>query len=64
MARYRVLWSIEVDTDSPYHAAVEALRVQRDPESIATVFVVDDLEGDKKYMLDVTDMPIISVTEH
>jgi hypothetical protein len=64
MARYRVLWSIEVDTDSPYHAAVEALRVQRDPESIATVFVVDDLEGDKKYMLDVTNRPIISVTEH
>lgn len=64
MAKYRVHWVIEVDAESPYHAAVEALRVQRDPESIATVFVVDDLEGDKKYMLDVTDMPIISVTEH
>jgi hypothetical protein len=37
---YRVTWEIDVDAKTPRAAAKEALRVQRDPSSIATVFDV------------------------
>lgn len=40
MAMYQVTWTIEVDARSHRSAAREALRIQRDPESIATVFEV------------------------
>jgi len=39
---YRVVWAIDIEADSPKEAAREALRIQRDRESIATVFVVDE----------------------
>lgn len=40
---YRVDWAIDIEHSigSPFDAAAEALRIQRDPESIAVVFVVD-----------------------
>lgn len=37
---YRVRWEIDVEADSPELAAWEALHIQRDPNSIATVFTV------------------------
>jgi hypothetical protein len=37
---YRVTWTIDIDAKSPKAAAKEALRIQRDPESIATHFEV------------------------
>lgn len=37
---YRVTWAIDLDADDPRKAAEEALRIQRDPESFATVFAV------------------------
>jgi hypothetical protein len=37
---YRVKWEIDVDARSPREAAHKALKIQRDPESIATVFEV------------------------
>lgn len=37
---YHVTWEIEVDADNPIEAAREALKIQRDPESTATVFKV------------------------
>jgi hypothetical protein len=40
--KYLVKWEIDIDADSPLEAAKEALRIQRDPESIATVFKVND----------------------
>lgn len=41
MADYRVKWEIDVfDVDSAEDAAREALRIQRDPASTATVFDV------------------------
>lgn len=56
MKDYRVMWGIEVrKAPSPVHAALEALRVQRDPESIATVFVIEDLETGEEVMVDVGD---------
>lgn len=43
---YLVEWAIDVEADTPYEAAVEALIIQRDPTSIATVFVVDGVSID------------------
>lgn len=42
---YRVIWEIDLDADSPEDAARKAMEIQRDPASIATCFVVRDLEG-------------------
>lgn len=40
MSVYRVTWEIEVEAVSPESAARKALEIQRDTESIATVFDV------------------------
>jgi len=42
---YQVTWTIDIEADSPTQAAVEAQRIQRDPESIATVFTVKQGDG-------------------
>jgi len=41
----RVSWQIDTDADSPVDAARKALAVQRNPDSIATVFEVTDEDG-------------------
>ena len=65
MKRFRVMWGLEIhDAPTPYHAALEALRVQRDPESIATVFIVEDLETGKELMLDLNAKSFVSIKEH
>lgn len=49
MTAYRVTCIIDIEADSPEDAAREALRIQRDPASIATVFDVcrkADLHGE------------------
>lgn len=38
--QFRVSWVIDIEADSAEAAAREALRIQRDPQSIATVFTV------------------------
>lgn len=40
MPEYRVTWEMDIDADSPREAAEKALAVQRNPESIATIFTV------------------------
>jgi hypothetical protein len=45
MPEYHVTWEIELNADSPCEAAVKALAIQRDPDSIATVFDVTDKAG-------------------
>jgi len=45
MTSYRVTWVIELDAESPVKAAELALEIQRDPESIATVFDVQDVSS-------------------
>lgn len=58
---YRVLWEIDINAGTPMEAARKALAVQRDPESIATVFDVIDKRG-KRVRVDlsreVTDVPV------
>ncbi len=40
MAKYFVTWEMDIEADSPEEAAVKALYIHRDPESVATVFKV------------------------
>ncbi len=40
MRSYRVIWEIAIEADSPQEAAQEALKIHRDPESVATHFEV------------------------
>jgi hypothetical protein len=42
---YHVLWEIDIEAESPIDAARQALRIQRDPDSTATVFDVTDGDG-------------------
>lgn len=39
---YHITWSIDIDADSPREAAELALKIQRDTESLATWFSVND----------------------
>ena len=40
MKTYRVVWEIDIEADTPLLAAWRALKIQRNPESIATQFYV------------------------
>ena len=40
---FRVRWEIDIEATTPRDAAVKALEIQRDPESIATVFEIEGL---------------------
>jgi flavin-binding protein dodecin len=44
---YRVIWIIDLDAESPEEAAKEALEIQREPGSTATVFEVTEWESGK-----------------
>ena len=54
MTEYIVSWKINLDADSPQEAAQKALEIQRDPESIATVFKVVDLPTKTTTHVDLT----------
>lgn len=45
MQRFRVRWEIDIAAENEIDASVEALRIQRDPESIATIFDVINAAG-------------------
>lgn len=47
---YLVTWEIDIEADSPEGAVREALRVQRDPYSIATVFTATDTDGNTTHI--------------
>lgn len=49
---YVVSWHIDVEADSPEEAAREALRIQRDADSIATVFEVVDRDTSEHHVVD------------
>lgn len=42
---YRVMWVIDVEAEDHVQAAMKAQEAQRDPDTLATVFVVQDREG-------------------
>lgn len=47
MHSYKVAWYIDVEADSAVEAANKALAIQRDRESLATVFSVSDQHQNK-----------------
>jgi len=52
MEMYNVMWSIDLEADSPGEAARVAREIQLDPDSLATSFTVID-ENDQPYTVDV-----------
>lgn len=54
--KYLVQWEIELDAESPEHAARHALTIHRNPESIATVFDVTSVQTGKSKRIDLTDL--------
>lgn len=46
MSEYRVTWTVDITADSPRDAARQALEMQRDAESTATVFEVSERGAD------------------
>ena len=42
---YRVMWLIDIEAETHVEAAIKAQEIQRDPESIATVFTVIDQDA-------------------
>lgn len=56
MNSYRVEWVIDIDADTPEDAARQALAIQRDPESIATVFEVMLEDGEEPVRIDITEL--------
>ena len=47
MPEYLVTWMIDIVADGPVEAAAQALAIQRDPSSEATVFEVTHIETQK-----------------
>jgi hypothetical protein len=45
MPSYKVVWEIEIESDTPRTAAEEAREIQQDVFSTATVFSVTDEKG-------------------
>jgi len=54
--RYRVGWTIDIEAGGPEQAARHALAIQRDPESIATVFEVMSDDGEELIRIDITEL--------
>lgn len=55
MPFYRVTWKIDIAADTPEEAAEEALRIHRDPESIATVFNISAHHEEVDCTVDLTE---------
>jgi hypothetical protein len=45
---YRVTWVIDLDTESFEEAARLAREIQLDPDSLATHFIVRDVDGNER----------------
>lgn len=55
MTDHRVIWEIDIEADSPEEAAKEALLIQRDTHSIASVFTVINQESCEEFEVDIGD---------
>lgn len=59
MSNYRVLWEIDAeDADSPLAAARRARAAQTNPDSIASVFTVIDVDTGEKFQIDLDDAEV------
>lgn len=60
MTTYVVRWDIEIDADSPMAAADKALAIHRDPDSIATVFSVEEKQRHwHRWRVDLTEQTVV-----
>jgi len=59
MKAFRVDWDIELEAETAMEAAKEALKIHRDPDSIATVFIVTELKTGDSWQIDLTDRVIL-----
>jgi hypothetical protein len=58
MPDYLVEWDIDIfDVSTPHDAAEKALRIQRNPNSIATVFRVTNTETSEQTIIDLGKQP-------
>ncbi len=55
MKTFTVSWLIDVGADTPEEAARKALEIQRDPQSLAVHFSVEDRDTGKTYEIDLLD---------
>lgn len=55
MKTYHITWTIEIDADSSIDAACMALDIQRDPTSVATVFMVRDVQTGNETKIDLDE---------
>jgi hypothetical protein len=55
--RYLVTWEIDIDADTPEEAARKALAIQRNPDSIATIFDVVRYDSNDMFTrVDITEL--------
>ena len=52
MKTYIVIWEMEIEAENKLEAAELAREIQKDPESVATVFTVQDTEDKSVETLD------------
>lgn len=55
MANFFVVWEIKLHAGTPLEAAQEALKIQRDPESLAVMFNVISEDG-SHHFVDLLDL--------
>ncbi len=56
MNEYLVSWNIQIIADTPVEAARKALEIQRDPNSIASVFRVEDWKTGRGQTIDLDEL--------
>ncbi|RPH88513.1 MAG: hypothetical protein EHM66_00460 [Deltaproteobacteria bacterium] len=56
MPLYKVTWEIDIDAETPKAAAIDALRIQRDSSSSATVFTVYSQKGTTTHTIDLNEI--------
>ena len=59
--RFLVTWQIDEFASSPREAAKQALKHQRDPDSIATVFEVQEFAADGELLPAVTTIDLLGI---
>lgn len=55
MTLYKITWKIDIEAESALVAAKEALKIQRDPNSIATMFKLIDKRTGIKFEVDLEE---------
>ena len=52
VTQYVVTWVVDIEATNPREAALKAQQMQRDPESIATVFDIENKKSGAKTTVD------------